>query len=260
MAQPIKAAARAAESNLRKKKSEEKLETAGMMRWLLTYADMITLMLALFIILFAMSTISRVKVQSFAKSVSGGFNNVWSVNQPPSGGANGEQSFEASSSIPAIQKELEKYVKQNRLENQVQVHAEARGLVITLLSDKSYYDSGSAQLRPQTQKIIDGIAPFLRRNGNEIAIEGNTDNVPISTSQFPTNWELSAARAVGVARRMVENDGINARRISATGYGEFRPRNKNATDAERQQNRRVDIVLLRGNLSTSQGSYEEKGP
>ncbi len=260
MSQPIKSAARAAESGLRKKKSQEKLETAGMMRWLLTYADMITLMLALFIILFAMSTISRVKVQAFAKSVSGGFNNVWSLNQPPNGGANGEQSFEASSSIPAIQKELEKYVKQNHLENQVQVHAESRGLVITLLSDKSYYDSGSAQLRPQTVNIIDGIAPFLRRNGNEIAIEGNTDNVPISTSQFPTNWELSSARAVGVARRLVESDGINARRISATGYGEFRPRTKNTTDAERQQNRRVDIVLLRGRISTSPGSYEEKGP
>ena len=130
MAQPIKSAARAAESNRPRKKSEEKLETAGMMRWLLTYADMITLMLALFIILFAMSTISRVKVQTFAKSVSAGFNNVWTVNQPPNGGANGEQSFEASSSIPAIQKELEKYVKENHLEQQVQVHSEARGLVV----------------------------------------------------------------------------------------------------------------------------------
>jgi chemotaxis protein MotB len=259
MAQPIKAAVRAAESSLRKKKSEEKLETAGMMRWLLTYADMITLMLALFIILFAMSTISRVKVQAFAKSVSGGFDNVWSINQPPNGGANGEQSFQASSSIPAIQKELEKYVKQNHLENQVQVHAEARGLVITLLSDKSYYDSGSAVMRPQTLKILDGIAPFLKRNSNEIAIEGNTDNVPISTPIYPTNWELSAARAVGVARHLVEDDGVNAHRISATGYGEFRPRTKNATEAERQQNRRVDIVLLRGNGTTNPGPSEEKG-
>jgi chemotaxis protein MotB len=260
MAQPIKSAARSAESGLRKQKSEEKLETAGMMRWLLTYADMITLMLALFIILFAMSTISRVKVQSFAKSVSGGFNNVWSVNQPPNGGANGEQSFESSSSIPAIQKELEKYVKQNHLQNQVQVHAEARGLVITLLNDRSFYDSGSAQLRPQTQKVIDGIAPFLKRNSNEIAIEGHADNVPISTSSYPTNWELSAARAVGVARRFVEDDGVNPNRISATGYGEWRSRNKNATEAQRQQNRRVDIVLLQGKRTVVPGDSLEKGP
>ncbi len=249
MAQQIKSAARAAESNRPRKKSEEKLETAGMMRWLLTYADMITLMLALFIILFAMSTISRVKVQQFAKSVSAGFNNQWTVNQPPNGGANGEQSFEASSSIPAIQRELEKYVKENHLEQQVQVHAEARGLVVTLLSDKSFYDSGSAQIRPDTLKILDGIAPLLKRNNNAIAIEGYTDNVPISTSAYPTNWELSAARAVGVARHLVEDDGVAPSRISATGYGEFRPRTANVSDVDKQQNRRVDIVLLSGNAA-----------
>ena len=122
MAQPIKSAARAAESNRPRKKSEEKLETAGMMRWLLTYADMITLMLALFIILFAMSTISRVKVQAFAKSVSAGFNNVWTVNQPPNGGANGEQSFEASSSIPAIQERAARSTSR-RITSQQQVQS-----------------------------------------------------------------------------------------------------------------------------------------
>jgi len=257
MAQPIKSAARAAESNRPRKKSEEKLETAGMMRWLLTYADMITLMLALFIILFAMSTISRVKVQQFAKSVSAGFNNVWTVNQPPNGGANGEQSFQASSSIPAIQKELEKYVKENHLEQQVQVHAEARGLVVTLLSDKSFYNSGSAEIKPATLKILDGVAPLLKRNGNPIAVEGFTDNVPISTDEYPTNWELSAARAVGVARHLVEDDGIAPSRISATGYGEFRPRNSNATDEQKQENRRVDIVLLSGNAAPG---TNQKGP
>jgi chemotaxis protein MotB len=255
MAQPLKSAARAAESKFRKKGGEEKMETAGMMRWLLTYADMITLMLALFIILFAMSTISRVKVQQFARSVSGGFNNTWSVNQPPNGGANGEQSFEASSSIPAIQKELEKFVKQNHLEQQVQVHQDHRGLVVTLLSDKSYYDSGSAQLRPETQKIIDGVDRFLKRNNNLIRVEGFTDNVPINTQFYPTNWELSTARAVGVARYLVEHDGLSPSRISAAGYGEYKPRTKNRTEEERQQNRRVDIVLLNATLSNA-----EKGP
>jgi chemotaxis protein MotB len=255
MAQPIKSAARAAESSLRAKKSEEKLETAGMMRWLLTYADMITLMLALFIILFAMSNISRVKVQEFAKLVSAGFNNTWSVNQPPNGGANGEASFEASSSIPAIEKELEKYVRQNHLEQQVQVHAEARGLVVTLLSDKSYYDSGSAVMRPETLKILDAIAPLLKRSGNQIAVEGYTDNVPISTSQFPTNWELSAARAVGVVRYLSEHDSLPASRLEASDFGEFHPRNRNASPEEQQLNRRVDIVLLNNSLSDA-----EKGP
>ena len=215
-----------------------------MMRWLLTYADMITLMLALFIILFAMSTISRVKVQEFAKLVSAGFDNVWSVNQPPNGGTNGEQSFNASANVPAIQRELQQYVQQHKLQNQVQVHLDRRGLVITLLSDKSYYDSGSAELRPQTQQILDEIYQFVKKNGNLIRVEGNTDNVPISTAQYPTNWELSAARAIGVVRYLVEHDGLDPTRVSAAGYGEFRPRKPNDTDANRQQNRRVDIVLL----------------
>src|SRR5579862_8935008 len=231
MPQPAKTAARAAESKFRNRPKEQQLETAGMMRWLLTYADMITLMLALFIILFAMSTISRVKVQEFAKLVSAGFDNVWSVNQPPNGGTNGEQSFNASSNVPAIQRELQQYVQQHKLQNQVQIRMDRRGLVITLLSDKSYYDSGSAQLRPEAEQILDGIYSFLKKNNNLIRVEGNTDNVPIHTSEFPTNWELSAARPIGVVRYLVEHDGLDPTRVSASGYGEFRPRRPNDTDA-----------------------------
>jgi chemotaxis protein MotB len=244
MAQPVKTAARSAESKFRNRQKEQTLETAGMMRWLLTYADMITLMLALFIILFAMSTISRVKVQEFAKLVSAGFDNTWSVNQPPNGGTNDNQSFNASSNVPAIQKQLQEYVQKHNLQKQVQVNMDRRGLVITLLSDKSYYDSGSAELRPETQKILDDINAFLKKNKQLIRVEGNTDNVPISTSEYPTNWELSTARAVNVVRYLVEHDGLDPTRVSAAGYGEFRPRVPNDTDADRQQNRRVDIVLL----------------
>jgi len=194
--------------------------------------------------LFAMSTISRVKVQEFAKLVSAGFDNTWSVNQPPNGGTNGEQSFNASSNVPAIQRELQQYVHQHKLQNQVQIRMDRRGLVITLLSDKSYYDSGSAELRPEAEQILDGIYSFLKKNNNLIRVEGNTDNVPIHTAEFPTNWELSAARAIGVVRYLVEHDGLDPTRVSASGYGEFRPRKPNDTDADRQQNRRVDIVLL----------------
>ena len=252
MAQPAKTAARAAESKFRNRPKEQQLETAGMMRWLLTYADMITLMLALFIILFAMSTISRVKVQQFARLVSAGFDNTWSVNQPPNGGENGEQSFNADANIPAVERELEQYVAQHKLQNQVQVHMDHRGLVITLLSDKSYYNSGSAELRPETLPILDTIASFLKKNKNLVRVEGNTDNVPIHTAQYPTNWELSTARAVGVVRYLVERDGLAPDRISAAGYGEFRPRTKNDNDADRQQNRRVDIVQLNATTASEE--------
>lgn len=252
MSQPIKSAARAAESKFRKKPEEQKVETAGMMRWLLTYADMITLMLALFIILFAMSTISKVKFQKFATAVSGGFDNQWSVNQPPNGGTGGQQAGGSPSAIPSIQRDLQRYVQKNRLEKQLQVHMDHRGLVITLLSDNSYYDSGSAEMRPETKKILDGIDVFLKKNDNLIRVEGNTDNVPISTSVYPSNWELSTARAVNVVRYLVEQKQMAPTRISAAGYGQFHPRVANDTDAARQANRRVDIVLLNANLSRAE--------
>ena len=223
-----------------------------MMRWLLTYADMITLMLALFVILFAMSTISKVKFQKFATAVSGGFDNQWSTNQPPNGGTNAQESFNSSSSVPAIQQDLERYVERNHLEKQVQIRMDHRGLVITLLSDRSYYDSGSAQLRPETKKILDDICKFLKRNDNLIRVEGNTDNVPIATSAYPSNWELSTARAVNVVRYLVENDGLIPTRVSAAGYGQFQPRTPNMDDASRQANRRVDIVLLNAYLSRAE--------
>ncbi len=252
MSQPIKTAARAAESRFRKKAEETKVETAGMMRWLLTYADMITLMLALFIILFAMSTISRVKFQAFAKDISGGFDNQWSANQPPQGGLNARDRLDSNSRIPAIERQLQRYVEQNRLQSAVQVRLDHRGLVITLLSDKAYYDSGSADLRPGTKKILDDVDVFLKKNDNLIRVEGNTDNVPIATDRYPSNWELSTARAVNVVRYLVEHDRLDPTRLSAAGYGQYHPRTDNGTAATRQSNRRVDIVLLNANLSRAE--------
>ena len=223
-----------------------------MMRWLLTYADMITLLLALFIILFALSTISRVKFQAFAKSVSAGFDNQWAINQPPNGGVNGQEPMNSTSNIPSIQKELQKYVQQNNLQSHVQIHLDHRGLVITLLSDKSYYDSGSAELRPETKQILDEVATFLKKDDNLIRVEGNTDDVPIDTSEYPTNWELSTARAVNVVRYLHESDGIAPTRLSAAGYGEFHPRVPNVDSQSRQENRRVDIVLLNASISQAE--------
>jgi chemotaxis protein MotB len=223
--------------------TEPTSETAGMMRWLLTYADMITLMLALFIILFSMSSINRTKVQQFARLVSQGFDNVWSENQPPNGG-HGPKAGAGDANVPTIQRELQRYVETHKLQNRVEIHLDRRGLVITVLSDGSYYDSGSAVMRPQTLLVIDAVYQFLKKNQNLIRVEGNTDNVPIHTSAYPTNWELSTARAVNVVRYLVEHDGLDPTRVSAAGYGEFRPRKPNDTPADRQQNRRVDIVLL----------------
>lgn len=234
-------------TRMRRGKGAEALESAGMMRWLLTYADMITLLLALFIILFAISNISAVKFNRLAKVMAGGFSSTSSVNNPPNGGAVGSEHGRTDEANMANAKaQLDKYIARHGLQSKVQTHVEKQGLVITLLSDKAYYDSGSAELRPETMHVLDAVAGQLRILPNEVRVEGSTDNVPIATAEYPTNWELSAARATGVTRYLVEHDKIAPTRLALAGYGEFRPKFSNDTDAHRQQNRRVDIVILNG--------------
>ena len=215
-----------------------------MMRWLLTYADMITLLLALFIILFSISTINKVKLQRLVRDLGGGFNSQDAINNPP----NGLTTATSKDDLKAMQSNIESYVTKNNLQSQVQTRISSDGkrreLVVTLLSDKQLYDSGKADIKPETQKILNEVYSQLKTRQNEVRVEGNTDNVPISNAQFPSNWELSSARAVGVARYFVEQDGLSPQRISALGNGEYKPRSKNDTDAHRASNRRVDVVIL----------------
>ena len=219
-----------------------------MMRWLLTYADMITLLLALFIILFAISNISAVKFNRLVKAISGGFDTSNPINNPPNGGTTGDERGRAhEANMVAIKDKLDKYIAQARLQSKVQTRLDSQGrLIVTLLSDKAYYDSGSAELRPETMQLLDVVAAQIRNVKNDVRVEGSTDNVPIATYAYPTNWELSAARATGVTRYLVEHDKIVPTRISFAGYGQFHPKFPNDSATHRQQNRRVDIVILNG--------------
>jgi chemotaxis protein MotB len=248
-------------SRLRRAGNREALESAGMMRWLLTYADMITLLLALFIILFAISNISYVKFQRLAHQIAGGFSSSSSVNNPPNGGAIGSVKGHTDEANMADAKgQLDAYIARHHLQSKVQTHLSRQGLVVTLLSDRTYYSSGSAELRPETKQLLDVVAGQLRNVRNEVRVEGSTDDVPIATAEFPTNWELSAARATGVTRYLVEHDTISPTRISFAGYGEFRPKFPNDSEPHRQQNRRVDIVILSGSAapqSTTQNPEAE---
>jgi chemotaxis protein MotB len=224
---------------------KESLESAGMMRWLLTYADMITLMLALFIILFAISNISAVKFNRLARELSGGFSSTNSINNPPNGGTTGsERGRTEDANMASVKAQLDKYIAQQNLQSKVQTRYTKQGLVVTLWSDKAYYDSGSADLRLDAKRLLGAVAGQLRNVRNQVRVEGSTDNVPIATAAYPSNWELSAARATGVTRYLVEHEKIVPTRISFAGYGEFHPRFANDSDVHRQQNRRVDIVIL----------------
>jgi chemotaxis protein MotB len=250
-------------SRIRRQGSKE-LESAGMMRWLLTYADMITLLLALFIILFAISTISSVKLQRLARQISGGFSSTSDINNPPNGGTTGtEKGRTEEANMAEVKSHLDQYIAQQSLQQKVQTKTTNQGLVITLLSDKTYYDSGSADMRPETKQLLDAVAGQLRHVRNSVLVQGNTDDVPIATASYPTNWELSAARATGVTRYLVEHAGIAPTRIAFAGYGQFRPRVANDSEPHRSQNRRVDILILTGTDAPSaavRGGEEQSAP
>lgn len=233
-------------------------DNAGMMRWLLTYADMMTLLLALFVILFSVSTIDRVKVQRLAHDISGGFNSEDAINNPPNAGTTGLQPGSAGkdANLGAIDAQLQSYIWLNSLESQVSTRLDRRGLVITLLADQSLYESGSADLPPKTKRLLDEIHALFVRTNNHLRVEGNTDNVPIATAIYPTNWELSAARATGVTRYLVEEKGLSPLRVSLAGYGEYRPRADNRVPSERRLNRRVDLVILNSVMSKADSAVQ----
>lgn len=243
----IKSAARAHESRLKKRATEEKLETAGMMRWLLTYADMITLLLALFIILFSISTINKVKLQRLVKDISGGFNSIDAINNPPEGG--GLERAQPSKELQQEQQIIQTYVNQQNLQQKVKVQLTGQGLVISLLTDKALYDTGSADLRPETVGLLEKVGTVLQRTQPTVRVEGYTDNQPIHTAAYPTNWELSAARAAGVVRFLVEKEHFDPHKISLAGYGEWHPTHPNTNIEGQQLNRRVDIVVVNANAA-----------
>jgi len=237
-------------------------------RWLVSYADFITLLFAFFVVLYGMSTVDAKKMQRVAQSFQQAFNQIGI------GGLGTLPIIEADlaqdlSELPAIhsdsgsglslvlQKEytelqaLEQTIHETlrastssaKVVEMVHVYLDEHGLIISL-SAKYFFDSGRAILRPEVLPIIDHIAGILKPLNREIRIEGHTDDVPIQTAAYPSNWELSAARATYVIKYLVEKFGFSPKLLSVVGYGEFRPIASNTTEEGRARNRRVDIVVL----------------
>ena len=148
----------------------------------------------------------------------------------------------------AVKAQLDQYIAQQQpAVAKCRRASTSKGWSITLLSDKAYYDSGSAELRPETKQLLDVVAgAAARTSATTCASRATPTTCRSRRTAYPTNWELSAARATGVTRYLVEHDKIVPTRISFAGYGQFRPKFPNDTDAHRQQNRRVDIVILNG--------------
>jgi chemotaxis protein MotB len=255
-------------------------------RWLLTYSDMITLLMALFMLLFSISSVNISKYETLQRSLKAAFSgSVLSGGKAiiQSGAESTSNRSAASADVPAIvaltpnipkpmdsnaqqvaqtmvsasgslreqadfqhlKQELDAYAQAHGFGNQVVTVIERRGLVVRVLTDKLLFDSGQDTLKPEGVPLLTEIAALLNVDRTHpITVEGNTDNVPISTAQFPSNWELSTGRAVNVVRFLIAH-GVSESRLGAAGYADLHPVAGNATAAGRALNRRVDIVLQR---------------
>ncbi len=212
-------------------------------RWLLTYADMITLLAAFFLMLYSMSVMSKGKFTVLASAMKNGFNGTESLSE---GVEMTPLMKKQRQEYQAALKNLALFVEQNRMGGRVISHAEERGFVISLVSDDLLFERGRADLKAGSTELLGRVRQILgTMPNNSVQIEGHTDSIPIKTVQFPSNWELSTSRASAILRVFTERFGMTPGRFLASGYADTRPLKPNTDEANRLRNRRVDIILLK---------------
>jgi chemotaxis protein MotB len=223
-------------------------EEVSQERWLLTYSDMITLLLVLFIVLFALSKVDQAKFREFQQSASRAF--LTRIPQGTTDAQTKKQSKPSQKTAPVAPNHLEQIkqalsaaLESHGLLKDVTLTIDSAGLVEGLVSDTTFFATNSAQLSPVGEQIVDTSASVLRNYPNAIEVAGYTDNEPITGGPFANNWQLSAARATTVVLEMTVKDAVNPGQVVILGYGQFHPLASNSTPAGKAQNRRVDIVI-----------------
>jgi chemotaxis protein MotB len=244
-------------------------------RWLVSYADFITLLFAFFVVLYASSQVDKRRVGRLALAIQVAFQEMGvfeasttqvplDVTDPmPFSTAQAIENTERTASLGRIvshpngplgsrvengdlsklQTELASALGEEIQRGEIAMHREPDGLIISL-REVGFFESGSAQMKAEAQAAFDRIAAMLRKGDYRLRIEGHTDNAPIHTAQFPSNWELSTSRATEIVRLLIVRDGFAPDRLSASGYAEYHPVVSNRTAEGRGMNRRVDIVIL----------------
>jgi len=239
-------------------------------RWLLTYSDLITLLMIFFVVMYASSNSDTTKYKQLAQSLNVAFtgggasimgdSSAISVTVPsdkviapiedPGADANAAKSFEENQ-METIKKNVDKYLKQNGLSNSVSTKIDERGLQVSLNSTL-LFDSGKADVKADSIKKLISIGKILNKVDNYVRIEGHTDSTPINNYEFRSNWQLSAVRATNVTELLISQAGIVPKRISAVAYGENRPIANNNTEAGKAKNRTVDIIILSSKFSKTE--------
>jgi chemotaxis protein MotB len=218
-------------------------------RWIVSYADMLTLLFALFVVLYATSDANPNKLKQVKTSIDRAFSvgikdgdSGASVIFDTGGGLSEGIDQIKSKNLVQISKDLGEFAKSNGLENKIQIKSDSTSITISL-ADNLLFDSGSADLKPGSQDVLAQVADALSGLPNQIRVVGHTDTVPVNTPDFPTNWELSSARATRVLRFLNDGGTFKAGQMYSAGYADTRPIADNATPEGRALNRRADIVI-----------------
>jgi len=260
-------------------------------RWLVSYADFITLLFAFFVVLYASSQVDKRKIGKLALSIQVAFQELGVFDtsntkiplsdsesipfsqvqvvensdrttdfehfvQPMKGILSPNQ---ANVPMKSLQTELEKALAPEISKHVVEIKASREGLIVSL-REIGFYESGSANLRPSSKQAIDRLAAILRAHDESLRIEGHTDNVPIHNAHFDSNWELSTARAADLIKLFITHYHFDPARLSAAGYAQYRPVASNDTAEGRARNRRVDIVVLNPTSPDRAVEVAEPGP
>ena len=253
-------------------------------RWLVSYADMITLLMVLFVVLYAMGQTDKSKLEVLRTSLQRAFSvevlrgtdtaslrgsSGESIIPPPVPMAitqeliamTGEVTPDArmATALHEVREALLQVPVPSDTSGSVDVGASREGIVISLAGNM-LFDSGKSDLKPRGMTLLDTLTERLKTMPNEIRVEGHTDNIPIATALYPSNWELSSARATTVARYLAEHDEIAPQRLIAAGYGEFHPVAPNDSREGRARNRRVDLVVLFPQTTGITGAVAQSAP
>lgn len=213
-------------------------------RWLLTYSDLITLLMVFFVILYAMSNVSSSKYKAVSdsfRSVMGGGGNIIADSNGDGDSVTPIQTEQQK--FDDMQKDMDKYISEYGLGDSVSTYMEDKGLIIRF-NDSMIFDTGKADVKEDVKNKLIKISNVINKVDNYIRVEGHTDNVPIKNDQYKSNWQLSSIRSSNVGEFLIDYGKISPQRVSVVGYGEYKPVEQNTTDEGRNKNRRVEIIIL----------------
>ncbi len=234
----------------------------GSPAWMTTFGDMMTLLLVFFVLLYSFSVMDVAKFEAFISSLKsqlgvmeGGKTIV--EEDMVAKGSSGKNFNPSSQNFSELMGEMNQYIEKKGLKDKVNMELTKRGLVVRL-TGRVLYDIGKARIKPGGKKVLDKIAGVIKKRSNNVMVEGHTDNWPINTVKFPSNWELSTSRATNVIKYFIEQQGIEPSRLSAAGYSKYRPLFPNDTSEHRAKNRRVQIVI-KNSVATRPGKGDNNG-